>query len=337
MSRLQDEVAASDAPQVGETAGAHAPEVTVVIPTRNRRAFVGIAVADALAQEDVDLEVVVVDDGSTEPDAVAGLDELDPRLRVVRSPTHRGVAAARNTGIAHARGKWIAFLDDDDRWAPTKLRTQLDAAAKADAAWAYGGADTVDDLDRIVSHQGPGDPAMIKAGGASTNPVPGGCSNVIARADLVRAVGAFDERLSILADWDLWIRLADREQPALCPQTVVAYRRHHGSMQVQSIHELDDELDHVARKHGLTLRQADLLQWQANAFRRRGRRTRAARLYLRSFAQTRRPRDLVRAVGSLFGERAFNLVRRTVMHGGPLARPAWLEGPPTRRTSGAER
>ena len=87
----------------------------------------------ALAQRDVDVEVVVVDDGSDE-DGRRALEALtDSRVRVVRHATREGQSRARNTGIEAARGEWIAFLDDDDLWSPDKLREQLDAAAVADA------------------------------------------------------------------------------------------------------------------------------------------------------------------------------------------------------------
>src|SRR5919109_858912 len=100
-----------------------APDVTVVIPTKDRWDLLSTAaLPSALGQEDVDLEVVVVDDGSTDetPDHVVGL--RDPRLRIVRHDRSLGVAQARNAGIRAANSDWIAFLDDDDVWAPRKLR-----------------------------------------------------------------------------------------------------------------------------------------------------------------------------------------------------------------------
>src|SRR5688500_342442 len=97
------------------------PEVTVVIPTRDRwNLLERRALRSVLAQEDVRLEVVVVDDGSSEP-APPSI-ERDERVRVVRHETSRGVPAARNTGIGEATAAWTAFLDDDDLWAPRKLR-----------------------------------------------------------------------------------------------------------------------------------------------------------------------------------------------------------------------
>ncbi len=197
------------------------PAVSVIIPTRNRRGFLEQSARDALRQVDVELEVVIVDDGSTDAHAVRGIEMLDPRISLVRHDLMCGVATARNTGLARARGTWLAFLDDDDRWAPTKLRAQLDAAAAAHASWAYGAAMTIDQDDRILFVERPGQPGSLEWVGL-VNPVPGGCSNVVARADLVREVGGFDERLGLLADWDLWIRLASVSAPAVCDDVLVA-------------------------------------------------------------------------------------------------------------------
>ena len=98
------------------------------------------------------------------------------------------------------------------------------------------------------------------------NPVPGGCSNVMARADLVRSVGGFDEALALIADWDLWIRLAERELPAHCDEMLVAYRWHPENMHVVIADALDQEFEHVACKHQISPRkQPELVIWQAYA------------------------------------------------------------------------
>lgn len=110
------------------------PDVSVVIPTRDRPALVLRAVRSALAQTHRDLEIIVVIDGS-DPRTVACLAQVgDDRLRVVELSSPRGAPAARNTGVAQARGSWIALLDDDDEWLPTKLAIQLDLARTASVA-----------------------------------------------------------------------------------------------------------------------------------------------------------------------------------------------------------
>ncbi len=100
------------------------PLVSVVIPTFNRAAFLPSAVRSALEQTLREIEVIIVDDGSTDatPEVCRALAEADPRVRLVRQ-ANRGLAAARNAGLAAATADWVAFLDDDDLWVPEALAT----------------------------------------------------------------------------------------------------------------------------------------------------------------------------------------------------------------------
>ena len=94
--------------------------MSVVIPTRDRPRLLQRALASALRQVGVVAEVVIVDDGGSPPVALA---PTGGRVRVLRKDRSEGVSAARNAGIAAARGEWVAFLDDDDVWAPAKLES----------------------------------------------------------------------------------------------------------------------------------------------------------------------------------------------------------------------
>lgn len=101
------------------------PQVSVIIPTHNYGRFLREAIESVQAQAVRDLEIIVVDDGSTDetPDVLASI--RDPRLRVFRIP-QGGVSVARNEGLSRARGRFIAYLDADDRWRPTYLERQLE-------------------------------------------------------------------------------------------------------------------------------------------------------------------------------------------------------------------
>ena len=205
------------------------PDVTVVIPTRDRWDLLRTTLRSVLEQRDVDLEVVIVDDGSSRsPSSVPDLD--DPRVRVVRHDRSRGVAAARNAGIAKAAGTWIAFLDDDDVWAPDKLDAQLGAAEAADAAFAYTGVLLVRDDNGAVALAEPPPPDELAELLQSYDAIPAGASNVLVRTELIRSVGGFDLDFRHLADWDLWIRLAAAGAGAACPRPLVGYRLHARSM-----------------------------------------------------------------------------------------------------------
>src|ERR687891_190196 len=113
------------------------PEVSVIVPTHNRRALLLLTLRSILLQSDVDLELIVVDDGSIDGTGTAVEQLADSRARVVRNEVAQGVSAARDRGRAETTGDWIAFCDDDDLWAPTKLRSQLRAAEATRRDWAY--------------------------------------------------------------------------------------------------------------------------------------------------------------------------------------------------------
>lgn len=114
------------------------PAVSVIIPSFNRRWSVERAVASARAQTLRDLEIIVVDDGSTDGTASLELERGDPRVRLVRSVRNEGASAARNLGLAESSGRLVAFLDSDDEWRPDKLEVQ--AALLADRAGTGVGA-----------------------------------------------------------------------------------------------------------------------------------------------------------------------------------------------------
>ena len=290
------------------------PDVTVVVPTRNRRALLGDTLRAALAQEGVDLEIIVVDEGSSDGTWEWVREVEDPRVHAVRHDVARGVAAARNAGIAAAKGHVIAFLDDDDLWCPRKLRTQLDALAATGAGWAWAGIVVLDDERRVArAIDAPDAQSILRE--LLTFPVsaiPAGASNVVVDAQLLRAVGGFDERFSHLADWDLWLRLAERSPGVSCPELLVAYVQHGGSMLVNDAGALLDEFDALVDRHaalavarGVAFDRLRFARWVAWGHRRAGRRALAARIYLAGAVRHRSPGNVARAAGALLGERAW--------------------------------
>jgi glycosyltransferase involved in cell wall biosynthesis len=302
-------------------------EVSVVIPTRNRWSLLAAAALPAaLGQVEVDHEVIVVDDCSTD-ETPARLEELaDERVRLERHEERRGVAHARNTGIASAHGEWVAFLDDDDIWSPRKLRLQIDAARARDAGFAYGASVWVDEQRRFLyGHDAP-DPATLRKQLLRRNVMWSGCSNVIVRTDLVRRVGGFDEALFQLADWDLWLRLAREADAACCRDVVVGYTRHGEQMLLVDPVDVFHEFEYLVQKHradseelGVTLDRAWFARWVATGYLRAGRRRAAARAYLRGVRTTRSAGNVVRAAAALLGDPVVSAGRRA------LARfPGWL-------------
>jgi len=258
-------------------------DVTVVIPTRDRPDELRTAVRSALSQRAVELEIVVVDDASTDPAHVV-LDELaDRRIRVVRNPGPLGETATRNRGIAEASGSWIAFLDDDDLWSPDKVTHQLDALDLQDAGWAYAGDVVVDQYLRPVHGAPPPSPEAIASTLRRYNSVPAGASNVIVRASLLEDVGTFDPRLRRTGDWDLWLRLMATGRPACVSEPLVANRVHRGNVS-KDMDVLFEELPLIARRHGIPVDVAQHHRWAAWTARLEGHRWRAIRSYGRAIS-----------------------------------------------------
>jgi len=275
-----------------------------------------------LAQEDVELEVVIVNDASTDNTAQRLETVTDPRIRLLHHARRRGVAATRNTGLAHVVGPWVAFLDDDDLWSPRKLRAQLDAAAAAQASLVYTRGVLVDPLPRVIGPLSFIEPHELRERLRSSNVMPAGASNVIVRTDAIRNAGGFDERLLQLADWDLWLRLAE-VPAAACRDVLVAYVQHPENMVLTHARTVGREFIYLARKHrrrGIELDPVRLVGWLSAAELRAGRPLHAVRVRANFALRYRRPMLLLGPLRRcLLGQR-----RREVR---PAAadEPDWLE------------
>lgn len=191
------------------------PLVSIIIPTYNRAGFIPAAVESVFAQTYKNVEIVVVDDGSTD-DTPSKLEEYGGRIRVVRQ-ANRGPAAARNRGIKVAGGEIIAFLDSDDLWLPSKLERQValltaggDAVpcclCNARLRAANGDEELSFDVAQIYPRFEQGiwlNPAEILA----TRFVFFNQAVAVRRWALDK-IGGFDESLWLLEDWDLALRLS---------------------------------------------------------------------------------------------------------------------------------
>lgn len=201
-----------------------APAVSILIPTYNRISLLRAALDSIHRQTFSDYEVIVVDDGSTEPVADAVQDH--PTRPTILRQQRQGPAAARNRGLKEARADIIAFLDSDDLWHPEKLARSVAALSNdAGTRLCYGPMSPIDEHGRPV----PG----------RTKPCHGGriteqlfCSSfvhvptVVCRKELLERAGGFDESLPVCEDYDLWLRLSMHESFGLLPEPL-AWRRLH--------------------------------------------------------------------------------------------------------------
>ncbi len=198
------------------------PEISVIIPTHNRRAMLREALASVVAQRGARFEVIVIDDGSTD----GTWDELSAggyNLRSARTE-RRGPAAARNRGIALARGRLIAFLDSDDLWMPEKLARQSlfmrhnpgCPISQTGERWLRGGLQ-VNPARRHRKRSGDIFAAALHA--CLISP-----SAAILRRELLDEVGGFDEDMAACEDYDLWLRILAHHEAGLLDEPLAVRR-----------------------------------------------------------------------------------------------------------------
>lgn len=187
------------------------PFFSVVIPTRDRDGTLREALESVRAQTERDLEVIVVDDaGSTATRALVESFEDLPITYLVNDHAHGG-AGTRNAGAERARGRWIAFLDDDDTWLPTRLQRvrELIAHSGPELGLVYTGHAKYDfDAGRVLDSTRPKVRGRVLEEALYRNFV-GGLSVVVVRREAFDAVGGFDERFPALQDMELFVRLAE--------------------------------------------------------------------------------------------------------------------------------
>ncbi len=199
--------------------------ITVVIPTYNRRDLVIEAIQSVLNQRQDTIEIIVVDDGSTD-ETVDHLAALDLPVRIIRLPHTGVIARARNAGIEHARGAFISFLDSDDLWLPDKLRLQLDyLLAHPEASVLYANQYRQEKgriLDQTRFDRFP--PRSRAFYRDSFDGLFIQTSSVIVRREVFQTVGLFDEGLLLYEDADMWSRLSEQYELAFIEKPLVVYR-----------------------------------------------------------------------------------------------------------------
>ncbi|HYL36832.1 MAG TPA: glycosyltransferase [Bryobacteraceae bacterium] len=183
------------------------PRVSVILPAYNVAPFVRAAADSVLSQSWTDLELIAIDDGSSDTTAQELEQIRDARLRLLRRQ-HQGAAAARNAGLGAARGRYVAFMDGDDRWLEDKLERDiacLDGLPEADLV--FSAMRMVDesgrDLGRTIRRwQG----VLTLRDLLIENMI--GSDTVVMRREVVDRVGCFDEQLPAGSDYDYWLRVA---------------------------------------------------------------------------------------------------------------------------------
>jgi len=213
------------------------PEVSVIIPTFNRAAWIPNAVDSVLNQTFRDFELIVVDDGSTDNTPEA-LERFSSRITIVAQP-NRGVSSARNAGIRFSTGKYICFLDSDDLWKPRKLDIQLAAMSHhseykisyTDEIWIRNGR-WANPKKRHQKYSGWIFPHLLPL--CLISP-----SSIMIERSVMDDVGLFDESLPAGEDYDLWLRIGSRYPILFIPEKLIVKHGGHPDQLSQKYWGLD--------------------------------------------------------------------------------------------------
>lgn len=217
--------------------GEQAEIVTVIIPAFNAIATIDETLDSVRAQTYCNLEIIVVDDGSSDatPERVLAHAKHDARVRLIRQP-NAGVAAARNAGLAAAKGIYVAPLDADDLWRPSKIERQVDAMrqAGAGAGLCCTGVCFIDSDGKILGTYIPEPTASPFRAMCRGNIVTNGSAALMPR-ELVLERGGFDETLRAAGaqgceDWKLYISVLERHDLVVVPDLLTGYRQYPGQM-----------------------------------------------------------------------------------------------------------
>lgn len=309
----------------------------MVVPTRNRAALLERLLGQLARIDDpLAYEFVVIDEASADetPDVVARA-TADPRFRGIRHQTPKGISSARNVGIEAARGRYVAFIDDDDLTSTDRLRRQHEALEGSEARWSCAAKVDIDDDLAVIGHGRCPSAEGFAASILRFNSLPAAGQGLLVERALVVEVGAFDPAIPTAEDWELCIRLAQVSTPHLLDEPLVGYRTGVESLSTDT-GRMERSVEAIVAKHAAlyehhgvrpdwaaidqSLLAADLL-----TSRRQG-----ARRALRIVRASPSPKAIARALATLavprrFEERSRAARRRQVPPDWEAQARVWLD------------
>jgi glycosyltransferase involved in cell wall biosynthesis len=239
---------AAASPNVAAVAAA--PAVSVVIPARDRQETIAAAIESVRGQTFADLEIIVVDDGSTDRtvEIASAIAAREPRLRVLAHPHGRGAQAARNTGIRAARGEWVAFLDSDDVYYPESLAVRLAAARETGLEVVHSACDAVGPDGPVPFPIPPVEGDVYRA--LLTAPAPM-FQGLLVKRGLLHRIGLLSESVPSYQEWDTSIRLAATARFGFVPQATFIYDLRTRGAISRDGRRAADGYEHVVSRHWL--------------------------------------------------------------------------------------
>lgn len=208
------------------------PLISVVIPNYNNGRFLNECLESVLNQTYKNVEIILIDDGSTD-NSLEVLFSFQDRIKLIQT-TNRGPSAARNTGISNARGEFVAFLDSDDMWEPTKLELQIEMMLGGNYDLIYcSGRDfsSIGVLGYLHKAQFSGNCYKYFKQYPASVIIALGCSSALLRVAPLSESGLFDETfLGAAEDWDFFRRYCRSARVGFLPNVMVKYRKHESSI-----------------------------------------------------------------------------------------------------------
>ena len=227
-------------------------QVSVIIPTHNRADLLPRAIESVLNQTYSNFEIIVVSDGSTDntEEVVKQYSDRDPRVKHIGYSPAKGGNVARNTGIQAAMGDYVAFLDDDDEWMPTKLEKQVNILDNdANIGLVYTGVHIIYVNENVEYNSLSKEQGDLKKRIFIDNCV-GTTSTVVLSKDVLKTSGMFDEKLKALQDFDLWIRVAQNSKIGVVPEPMINYYNYLGKKQVSAVtQKYVDAFEYINKKY----------------------------------------------------------------------------------------
>lgn len=304
--------------------------ISVIMPCHNAALYVAEAVNSVLTQSYPDVELIVIDDGSTDgsESLLTELAARNPGRMMLVHQTNNGPYAARNAGLAHARGNFVAFLDADDIWHADALANLHTALMETDADVAYCGWQNIGELAVDTQPYIPPHYAEIDAARAFLKSCPWPVNGVLLKRQLIDSLRGFSERRPTAMDYDLWLRLLPLQPTVVrVPEVLAYYRRYsRGHSHIPRWRQVFDAIavrEDFARHHPEQVRhlpraERDHLLYGSllpEAYRCHWRRDTESsrRLFRRAASRSRwRAKDAKYILASFLPARAFNALIRFV-------------------------
>ncbi len=226
--------------------------ISVVIPTHNRSDLIKRAVKSASNQTYKDIEIIVVSDGSTDntKEVIEKFIHKDKRIKFIEYTPAKGGNVARNTGIAVAKGDYVAFLDDDDEWFMDKLEKQM-AVFNNDPniGLVYTGIRAIYVKEQVTYISRPVHSGDLSKKILLDNFI-GTTSTVVLRAELLNSCGVFDNNLGAMQDYDLWTRICQKTMVGIVSDPMINYYNYPGNNQIsQQTQKYEDAFTYLSEKY----------------------------------------------------------------------------------------